>query len=100
MTTLMDILFRNAPLKTDTFNYNNYKTSAIYRLDGAGPNNSSHSPVADGVTTQSITNNFFIVLAYGENRVTQILLPGNNPHAFIRSLATDSNSWYKWVALF
>ena len=96
----MDILFRNAPLKTDTFNYNNYKTSAIDRLDGAGPNNSSHSPVSDGVTTQSITNNFFIVLAYGENRVTQILLPGNNPHAFIRSLATDSNSWYKWVALF
>ena len=83
-------ILKNAIYIDTTFNYNNYTTAGLYYLDGPYPISSVNGPY---MNFDNPTNSYFLVFGYSNNRVTQIILPGNDPNIYWRSKVTDSDSW-------
>ena len=80
------------PLNT-AFDYNDITTTGLYYLDGSDPALAKNRP-------GDCTNCYMLVFASRPTRVCQIILPGNNDRAWIRSTVTDSSEWRSWVAIF
>ena len=80
------------PLNT-AFDYNDITTTGLYYLDGFDPALAKNRPA-------DCTNCYMLVFAFMPTRVCQIILPGNDDRAWIRSTVTDSSEWRSWVAIF
>lgn len=80
------------PLNT-AFDYNDITTTGLYYLDGSDPALAKNRP-------GDCTNCYMLVFASRPTRVCQIILPGNDDRAWIRSTVTDSSEWRSWVAIF
>lgn len=80
------------PLNT-AFDYNDFTTTGLYYLDGFDPALAKNRP-------GDCTNCYMLVFASRPTRVCQIILPGNDDRAWIRSTVTDSSEWRSWVTIF
>lgn len=80
------------PLNT-AFDYNDITTTGLYYLDGSDPALAKNRP-------GDCTNCYMLVFASRPTRVCQIILPGNDDRAWIRSTVTDSSEWRSWVVIF
>lgn len=80
------------PLNT-AFDYNDITTTGLYYLNGPGPISSKNRPA-------DCTNCYMLIFASIPTRTCQIILPGNDSRAWIRSTMTDSNKWQSWAAIF
>lgn len=89
----LSILTRSAILLKQAFDYNELKTTGAYYLTGPDPALAENRPA-------NCTNCYMLVFALRPTRVCQIVLPGNNDRAWIRSTVTDSSEWRSWVAIF
>lgn len=89
----LSILTRSAILLEQAFDYNELKTTGAYYLTGSEPTLAKNRPA-------DCTNCYMLVFAFMPNRVCQIILPGNDDRAWIRSTVTDSSEWRSWVAIF
>lgn len=89
----LSILTRSAILLEQAFDYNELKTTGAYYLTGSGPALAKNRPA-------DCTNCYILVFAFLPTRVCQIILPGNDYRAWIRSTTTDSSKWRSWVAIF
>lgn len=75
------------------FDYNELKTTGAYYLTGSEPALAKNRPA-------DCTNCYILVFTFIPTRVCQIILPGNDDRAWIRSTVTDSSEWRSWVAIF
>lgn len=89
----LSILTRSAILLEQAFDYNELKTTGAYYLTGYDPALAKNRPA-------DCTNCYILVFAFIPTRVCQIILPGNDDRAWIRSTVTDSSEWRSWVAIF
>ena len=89
----LSILTRSAILLEQAFDYNELKTTGAYYLTGSDPALAKNRPA-------DCTNCYMLVFALIPTRVCQIILPGNDDRAWIRSTVTDSREWRSWVAIF
>lgn len=89
----LSILTRSAILLEQAFDYNELKTTGAYYLTGSDPALAKNRPA-------DCTNCYMLVFALIPTRVCQIILPGNDDRAWIRSTVTDSSEWRSWVAIF
>lgn len=89
----LSILTRSAILLEQAFDYNELKTTGAYYLTGSDPALAKNRPA-------DCTNCYMLVFALIPTRVCQIILPGNDDRAWIRSTVTDSSGWRSWVAIF
>lgn len=89
----LSILTRSAILLEQAFDYNELKTTGAYYLTGSDPALAKNRPA-------DCTNCYILVFAFIPTRVCQIILPGNDDRAWIRSTVTDSSEWRSWVAIF
>lgn len=89
----LSILTRSAILLEQAFDYNELKTTGAYYLTGYDPALAKNRPA-------DCTNCYMLVFALIPTRVCQIILPGNDDRAWIRSTVTDSSEWRSWVAIF
>lgn len=89
----LSILTRSAILLGQAFDYNELKTTGAYYLTGSDPALAKNRPA-------DCTNCYILVFALIPTRVCQIILPGNDDRAWIRSTVTDSSEWRSWVAIF
>ena len=89
----LSILTRSAILLEQAFDYNELKTTGAYYLTGSDPALAKNRPA-------DCTNCYILVFAFIPTRVCQIILPGNDDRAWIRSTVTDSSEWQSWVAIF
>ena len=89
----LSILTRSAILLEQAFDYNELKTTGAYYLTGSDPTLAKNRPA-------DCTNCYMLVFALIPTRVCQIILPGNDDRAWIRSTATDSSEWRSWVTIF
>ena len=87
------ILARSAILLEQAFDYNELKTTGAYYLKGSDPALAKNRPA-------DCTNCYMLVFAFSPTRVCQIILPGNDDRAWIRSTVTDSSEWRSWVTIF
>ena len=91
---LLNTLLSNAVFTNTTFDYNNLLESNVYYLDGSNPIIAANGPYGN---SNNPTNSYlFVVKGTNNNRVTQLILPGNDPDIYIRSKITDSTTWRKW----
>ena len=72
---------------------NELKTTGAYYLTGSDPALAKNRPA-------DCTNCYMLVFALIPTRVCQIILPGNDDRAWIRSTVTDSSEWRSWVTIF
>ena len=89
----LSILARSAILLEQAFDYTDLKTTGAYYLKGSDPALAKNRPA-------DCTNCYMLVFAFSPTRVCQIILPGNDNRAWIRSTVTDSSEWRSWVAIF
>lgn len=89
----LSILTRSAILLEQAFDYNELKTTGAYYLTGSDPALAKNRPA-------DCTNCYMLVFALIPTRVCQIILPGNDDRAWIRSTVTDSSEWRSWVTIF
>ena len=89
----LSILTRSAILLEQAFDYNELKTTGAYYLTGSDPALAKNRPA-------DCTNCYILFFAFIPTRVCQIILPGNDDRAWIRSTVTDSSEWRSWVAIF
>ena len=89
----LSILTRSAILLEQAFDYNELKTTGAYYLTGSDPALAKNRPA-------DCTNCYMLVFALIPTRVCQIILPGNDDRAWIRSTVTDNSEWRSWVAIF
>lgn len=89
----LSILTRSAILLEQAFDYNELKTTGAYYLTGSDPALAKNRPA-------DCTNCYMLVFTLIPTRVCQIILPGNDDRAWIRSTVTDSSEWRSWVAIF
>ena len=89
----LSILTRSAILLEQAFDYNELKTTGAYYLTGSDPALAKNRPA-------DCTNFYMLVFALIPTRVCQIILPGNDDRAWIRSTVTDSSEWRSWVTIF
>lgn len=89
----LSILTRSAILLKQAFDYNELKTTGVYYLTGLDPTLAKNGPA-------DCTNCYILVFAFRPTRVCQIILPGNDDRAWIRSTVTDRSEWRSWVAIF
>lgn len=89
----LSILTRSAILLEQAFDYNELKTTGAYYLTSSDPALAKNRPA-------DCTNCYMLVFALIPTRVCQIILPGNDDRAWIRSTVTDSSEWRSWVAIF
>lgn len=85
--------FGATKLLNTAFDYNDITTTGLYYLDGSDPALAKNRP-------GDCTNCYMLVFASRPTRVCQIILPGNDDRAWIRSTVTDSSEWRSWVAIF
>lgn len=88
-------ILANAIYLDTAFNYNDYTAAGLYYINGPYPINASNGPI----NSNNPTNSYFLVFSHSNNRVTQIILPGNNPNIYWRSKVTDSNTWRDWKTI-
>ena len=89
----LSILTRSAILLEQAFDYNELKTTGAYYLTGSDPALAKNRPA-------DCTKCYMLVFALIPTRVCQIILPGNDDRAWIRSTVTDSSEWRSWVTIF
>ena len=89
----LSILTRSAILLEQAFDYNELKTTGAYYLTGSDPALAKNRPA-------DCTNCYMLVFALIPTRVCQIILPGNDDRAWIRSTVTDSSERRSWVTIF